>query len=458
MSMYTDEIVVGLDIGTTKVVAVAAKFNEHGTIDILGLGKAESDGVKRGEINNIDKTVNAIRMAIEHVETQSGLEVGNVFVSVSGEHVRSRQEKGIITLNDPDSEISADDLQRLKQEMFKVHVPMGWEIVHVLPQEYTVDNQDGIKDPVGMSGVRLEGHFHIVMAQTNSLRNLQRCIRRAGLDIADLVFQPYASAHAVLSDEEREAGVCLVDIGGGTTDLIIYQDELVRHTAVIPFGGNIVTEDIKHGCSLMARQADLLKSKYGSAMASSLQDTDEIITIAGLSNRPPKEIHTYTLANIIQARMEEILEFVTQEIEKSGYQHKLVGGIVLTGGGAQLRHLCDLSEFVTGIDTRLGLPGSRFAKGMVSELADAQYAAAAGLAAYGLQCAMDEINQAVATSPAKPAAERRKPQPQPAGHTEPRRQSRTAPPATEDPGSPNIVNKMKRWFESAVTGSNPNID
>ncbi|MBX3102694.1 MAG: cell division protein FtsA [Bacteroidetes bacterium] len=454
MSMYTDAIIVGLDIGTTKVVAVAAKYNEHGSIDILGVGHAESDGVKRGEINNIDKTVHAIRMAIEQVESQAGLEVGVVHVSMSGEHMRSMQQKGIITLNDPDSEISQEDLQRLKQDMYKVHVPMGWEIVHVLPQEYTVDNQADIKDPVGMSGVRLEGNFHIVMAQSNSLRNLTRCIRRAGLEIAEVVFQPYASAHAVLSDEEKEAGVCLVDIGGGTTDLIIYEDELIRHTGVIPFGGNIVTEDIKHGCGVMSRQAELLKRRYGSALATMLSDADEIITISGLSNRPAKDIRTVTLANIIQARLEEILEFVALEIEKSGYQHKLVGGIVLTGGGAQLRHLCDLTEFVTGIDTRLGLPGKQYAKGMVSELADAQFAAAAGLCAYGLSQAMLELE-----TPAPKAAEPRRRQTPGTSAAEPKRNARPVPPANgADPATGKLVTKVKKWFETTVTGGPNTID
>lgn len=445
--MNTDRIIVGLDIGTTKVVAVVGKYNEFGSIDILGKGHAESDGVKRGEINNIDKTVAAIRFAIEEAEKHANVEINTVHVALSGEHIRSQQQKGIITLNDPEMEICQDDLDRLAADMHRVPVPVGMEIIHVLAQEYTVDTQAGIKDPIGMSGVRLEGNYHIVMAQSNSIRNLSRCIRRAGLEIAELVYAPIAGSYSVLSDEEKEAGVCLVDIGGGTTDIAIFEDSIIRHTAVIPFGGHIVTEDIKQGCNVMTRQAELLKTRYGSAKADALEDGEEIITITGLSNRPPKEIRSLTLANIIQARMEEILEFVHLELQKSGYQNKLVGGIVLTGGGSQLQHMADLVEYMTGIDCRVGQPGPIFGKGMVAEIRNAQYSTATGLVAFGLQADGSKPEPAAATD----KRTQRKPQQTAAIRRHP-----------EAPGDPaahgsGIMSRMKTWFESTVTGGN-NID
>jgi len=398
--------------------------------------------VKRGEINNIDKTVAAIRYAVEEAEKHANVEINAVHVAISGEHIRSQQQKGIITLPDPDMEICQEDLNRLAADMHRVPIPLGMEILHVLPQEYTVDAQAGIKDPVGMSGVRLEGNYLIVMAHSNSVRNLARCIRRAGLEIVELVYAPIASSYSVLSEEEKEAGVCLVDMGGGTTDLAIFEDGIIRHTAVIPFGGQVVTEDIKHGCNVMVRQAELLKTRYGSAKADALADQEEIITITGLSNRPPKEIRNLTLAHIIQARVEELMEFVEQEINKSGYRSKLVGGIVLTGGTSQLHHISQLVEYVTGIDCRVGSPSSQFAKGMVAETRYPQYSTATGLVVYGLQ--------KEATPPASPEAEtrpaRRKIQQAGGGY-------RTQLPEA-DPGSGKLVSRIKNWFESNVTGSN----
>ncbi|MBL0018653.1 MAG: cell division protein FtsA [Bacteroidetes bacterium] len=381
--MSTEKIVVGLDIGTTKVCAIVGKKNEFGKINILGFGKAESDGVSRGVVVNIDKTVEAIRKAVAEAEKQSGVDINVVYVGIAGEHIRSMQHKGIITLSNPDMEISAMDVKRLHDDMFKIATPPGMEILHVLPQEYTVDNQVGIKDPVGMSGVRLEGNFHVVTGQTTAANNIYKCVRKAGLEARELILEPLASSAAVLTDEEREAGVCLVDIGGGTTDLAIFEDNIIRHTAVIPFGGNIVTEDIKQGCSVMRRQAELLKLRFGSALATEMKD-DEIITITGLQGRPPKEIRRRTLSNIIQSRMEEIVEFVAAEIKHSGYEKKLVGGIVVTGGGSMLAHTKQLIEFVTGIDTRIGMPGEHLASGLVDEVNSPMYATSTGLVIEGL--------------------------------------------------------------------------
>ncbi|MEO1587955.1 MAG: cell division protein FtsA, partial [Bacteroidota bacterium] len=295
----TEQIVVGLDIGTTKICAIVGKRNEYGKINILGFGKSQSDGVQRGVVNNIEKTVQAIREAVSEAEKHSGIKIEVVHVGIAGEHVRSMQHKGIITLNNADFEITGDDVNRLHEDMFKIATQPGTEIIHVLPQEYTVDNQVGIIDPVGMSGVRLEGNFHIVTGQTTAANNIYRCAVRAGLEVAELILEPLASSAAVLTDEEKEAGVCLVDIGGGTTDIAVFENNIIRHTAVIPFGGNIVTEDIKHGCKVMKKHAELLKIQYGSALADAVTE-DVIISIPGPRDRPAKEIHKSMLARIIQ--------------------------------------------------------------------------------------------------------------------------------------------------------------
>ena len=381
--MEAEKIIVGLDIGTTKICAIVGKRNEYGKINILGLGKAHSDGVSRGVVVNIEKTVQAIKEAVAEAEKQSGIKIEVVHVGIAGEHVRSMQHKGLITLNNEDFEISREDVQRLHDDMFKIATQPGTEIIHVLPQEYTVDDQAGIIDPVGMSGVRLEGNFHIVTGQTTAANNIYRCVVRAGLEVAELILEPLASSAAVLTEEEKEAGVCLIDIGGGTTDIAIFENNIIRHTAVIPFGGNIVTEDIKHGCKVMKKHAELLKVEYGSALGDAVKE-DVVISIPGPRDRPAKEIHKAMLAQVIQSRMEEIMEFAAAEIKNSGFEDKLVAGIVVTGGGAQLQHMKQLTEYVTGIDTRIGLPGEHLASGLVEEVNYPMFATGTGLVIMGL--------------------------------------------------------------------------
>lgn len=448
--MSTEKIVVGLDIGTTKVCAIVGKRNEFGKINILGFGKAESDGVSRGVVVNIDKTVAAIRKAVAEAEKQSGVDINVVYVGIAGEHIRSRQHKGIITLNDPDQEICNHDVMRLHEDMFKIATPPGTEIIHVLPQEYTVDSQSGIKTPVGMSGVRLEGNFHVVTGQTTAANNIYKCVRKAGFEARELVLEPLASSASVLTDEEMEAGICLVDIGGGTTDLAIFEDNIIRHTAVIPFGGNIVTEDIKQGCQVMRRQAELLKLRFGSALGTEIKD-DEIITITGLQGRPPKEIHRRTLASIIQSRMEEIVEFVSAEIKNSGYEKKLVGGIVVTGGGSMLAHTKQLIEYVTGIDTRLGKPGEHLASGLVEEINSPMYATGAGLVIHGLNAERDLIeaeemvNAEEETEAPKGLRSRRKP-------------ATLAADPTSDKPQTSFIYRIKEWFESTMNNTGDFIE
>ena len=375
-------IIVGLDIGTTKIAAIVGRRNEFGKVEILGMGRSESLGVMRGMVANIEKTVASIREAVTEAEAKSGVEIHEVHVGIAGQHIKSMQHRGMITRASTTDEISQRDIDSIIDDMYKLAMPPGEEIIHVIPQEFIVDNEQGIKDPIGMSGVRLEANCHIITGLITAANNIQKCVSKAGLKTVDLILEPLASAEAVLTLEEKEAGVVLVDIGGGTSDIAIFQDGIIRHTAVIPFGGNVITDDIKEGCSIIRNQAELLKVKFGSALARQMKD-NEIVSIPGLRGREPKEISVKNLASIIQARMEEIIENVYYEIKSSGFEKKLIAGIVITGGGAQLKHVSQLVEYITGMDTRLGLPNEHLSKGM-DEVKSPMYATGVGLVIKGL--------------------------------------------------------------------------
>jgi len=349
---------VGLDIGTTKIVAIIGRENEYGKLEVLGVGKSKSLGVHRGVVNNITQTIQSIQQAVTQAEVDSGLKISNVVVGIAGQHIRSIQHADYITRPNSEEVISEDDLDRLTRQVHKLVMLPGEEIIHVLPQEYKVDGQAEIKEPIGMYGGRLEANFHVVVGQVSSIRNIGRCIKSSGLDLSDITLEPVASANAVLSQEEKEAGVAMIDIGGGTTDLAIFKDGIIRHTAVIPFGGNVITEDIKDGCSIIEKQAELLKMKFGSAWPGENKD-NEIVSIPGLRGRDPKEITLKNLSKIINARVVEIIEQVFVEIKNYGHEDprkKLIAGIVLTGGGSQLKHIKQLVEYITGMDTRIGYP------------------------------------------------------------------------------------------------------
>jgi cell division protein FtsA len=378
------DVVVAVDIGTTKVCAIAGRRNEHGKLEILGVGKVDSEGVLRGVVSNIEKTVNAISEAKAISERGSAMKFDFVHVGIAGQHIKSLQHRGMLTRENDLTEISQHDIDRLVNDMYRLVLPPGDKILHVIPQEYTVDNEQGIIDPIGMSGVRLEANFHIITGQITASNNIFRCIERAGMRAVNMTLEPIASAAAVLSEEEKEAGVALVDIGGGTTDITIFQDGIIRHTAVIPFGGNVITKDIKEGCTVMTQQAEKLKVKFGSALAEEVFD-NRIITIPGLRGREPKEISEKNLARIIQARMEEILDYVVWEIRRSGYERKLIGGMVLTGGGALLNHLDMLAAYHTGMSTRIGVPVEHLAHGYHEQLSSPIYATAIGLLLKGLE-------------------------------------------------------------------------
>jgi len=372
---------VGLDIGTTKIVAIIGRENEYGKIEILGMGRSKSLGVHRGVVNNITQTIASIQQAVEQAEANSGLKIASVVVGIAGQHIRSLQHSDYITRPNSEAVINNADLDRLCNQVYKLVMLPGEEIIHVLPQEYKVDGQAEIKEPKGMYGGRLEANFHVVVGQVSSIKNIGRCIKSSGLELDTITLEPLASADAVLSQEEKEAGVALIDIGGGTTDLAIFKDGIIRHTSVIPFGGNVITEDIKEGCSIIEKQAELLKIKFGSAWPGENKD-NEIVSIPGLRGREPKEITLKNLSKIIHARVVEVIEQVYVEIKNYGHEDqkkKLIAGIVLTGGGAQLKHLKQLVEYITGMDTRIGYPNEHLAGDSDEEIASPLYATAVGL-------------------------------------------------------------------------------
>ncbi len=400
--MKQTNISVGLDIGTTKIVALVGKKNEFNKVEILGMGKSKSLGVHRGVVNNITQTIQSIQQAVEEAKIDSKQEIDDVVVGIAGQHIRSVQHSDYITRENPEEVIDEEDIQKLIQQVYKLVMLPGEEIIHVLPQEYKVDGQGEIKEPIGMHGGRLEANFHVVVGQVSSIKNIGRCIKSAGLNMANITLEPLASSEAVLSYEEKEAGVALIDIGGGTTDLAIFKDGIIRHTAVIPFGGNVVTEDIKEGCSIIEKQAELLKTKFGSAWPGENRDT-EIVSIPGLQGRDPKEISLKTLSKIINARVVEIIEQIFLEIKNYGYNEqkkKLIAGIVLTGGGSQLKHLKQLVEYITGMDTRVGYPSEHLAGDTQESVSSPLFATAVGLLMNALEHNTFEVEE-----PTEPNAE-----------------------------------------------------
>ncbi len=350
-----NEIIVGLDIGTTKIACIVGRYDEHGKVEILGIGKSESVGVQRGVVVNIDRTVESIKKAVSQASEKSNVDIKIVNVGIAGQHIRSTQHQATRTRSSMDEEISQVDIDIMTQDIRRIPVAPGEDIIHALPQDFTVDQESGIKDPIGMAGIRMKANFHVITGQISQINNIYRCVRKAGLEVAKLTLEPLASSASVLTDEEMEAGVALVDIGGGTTDIAIFHDGIIRHTAVIPFGGNIITEDIRNGCYILPKYAEVLKVNHGFALEEAVNQ-NAVIAIPGLAGHPRREISTLRLTQIIQARMEEILDYVHGEIVSSGFSKQLIGGIVMTGGGAQLRHMKQLVEYHTGMHCRVGYP------------------------------------------------------------------------------------------------------
>jgi cell division protein FtsA len=373
-------IIVGLDIGTTKIAAIAGRKNEYGKLEILGFGRANSNGVKHGQVLNIDETIKAIRMALENCYSSNpNLEIGEVYVGIAGHHIKSLQTRGDIVRQNTEEEITRREIDQLIADQYKTYIPAGDQIIDVIPQEFTVDNFQNIPNPIGYGGVKVGANFHIITGDKNAIRNINRAVEKSSLHTKDLVLQPLASAAAVMGQEDLEAGVAIVDIGGGTTDLAVFYEGILKHTAVIPFGGENITNDIKTGLGVLKTQAEQMKVQFGSALSNEAK-ANAYITIPGLRGMPAKEISVKNLAGIIQARMSEIMDFVTYHLKQVGLDNRMLnGGVVMTGGGSQLRHLIQLTEYITGLNARIGYPTEHLAAGHIEELAKPTYSTCIGL-------------------------------------------------------------------------------
>ncbi|HOA36800.1 MAG TPA: cell division protein FtsA [Flavihumibacter sp.] len=377
---HEQPIIVGLDIGTTKIAAIAGRKNEYGKLEILGFGRANSNGVKHGQVLNIDETIKAIANALENCYASNpNLEISEVYVGIAGHHIKSLQTRGDIVRQNTEEEISQREIDQLIADQYKTYIPAGDQIIDVIPQEFTVDNFQNIPNPIGYGGVKVGANFHIITGDKNAIRNINRAVEKSNLHTKDMVLQPLASSAAVMGQEDIEAGVAIVDIGGGTTDLAVFYEGILKHTAVIPFGGENITNDIKTGLGVLKTQAEQMKVQFGSALSNEAK-ANAFITIPGMRGLPPKEISVKNLANIIQARMSEIMDFVTYHLKQVGMDNRMLnGGIVLTGGGSQLRHLIQLTEYVTGLNARIGYPNEHLAAGHIDELAKPMYATCIGL-------------------------------------------------------------------------------
>lgn len=398
--MNEGKIIVGLDIGTTKVACIVGQKAENGKIEILGYGKTVSTGVRRGVVTNIFDTVEAIKTAVKQASDQSGVEINRVSVGIAGQHIKSLQHRGVMMRDNHEIEITEAELEHLRNDTFKINMTPGEEIIDVIRQDTYVDGELAT-NPVGMLGNKIEANFHVIIGQTSAAKNIVKCIESAGLEMDYMILEPIASAQAVLDDEEKDAGVVLVDIGGGTTDIAIFKDKKIQHTAVIPFGGNIITEDICTGCSIIKHYAEEVKVKFGSALASENRD-DEVVSIPGIRGREPKEISFKNLANIIQARLEEIFELVNYEIQKAKTENQLIAGIVLTGGGAMMRHIQQLAEFKTGLEVRIGYPNEHLNKTPMKELSSPMFSTSIGIVIETI-ARMDHDEYLKASQAAQPA-------------------------------------------------------
>jgi cell division protein FtsA len=379
------DIAVGLDIGTTKVCAIVASPDESypGKLKILGIGKSASEGLTRGVVTNIERTVRSIQAAVTDAEQQSGVKITTVTVGIAGDHIQSFQSRGVISISRPENEITQEDVDRLIEDTKHVALPPDRKIIHVIPQQFIIDGQDGIYDPVGISGVRMEAVVHIITGLVTAAQNIYKCVQRSGLHVIDMVLEPLASSYAVLDDEEKEVGVALLDIGGGTTDLAVFEERTIRHTAVIGIAGKKVTDDIRKGFGILTDQAEKIKIEYGFTYEPAIVD-NQPIPLPGIGGRPPLEIDKRLLCKVIQPRMEEILEFTAMEIKRSGYSKHLSAGVVLTGGGSLIKGTADLAKEVLGMPVKIGIPGG-FSSGLVREIENPIYATGVGLVMHELK-------------------------------------------------------------------------
>ncbi|MES2646753.1 MAG: cell division protein FtsA [Bacteroidota bacterium] len=381
MNQNTNPIIVGLDIGTTKIAAIAGRKNEYGKLEILGFGKASSNNaVQHGQVLNIENAVKAINEAMNSCrQSNPNLSINEVYVGIAGHHIKSLQTRGDLVRQNLDDEITQREVDQLISDQRKTYIPAGDQIIDVIPQEFTVDNFQNINNPIGYSGVKVGANFHIITGDKYAIRNITRAVNKSSLSIKDIVLQPLASADSVMCEHDLEAGVAILDIGGGTSDLAVFHEGILKHTAVIPFGGENITSDIKTGLSVLKSQAEAMKVQFGSALAQEAK-SNAIITIPGIRGMPPKQVSVKTLAQIVQARMSEILDFVTYHLKQVGMDSRtLNGGIILTGGGSQLKHLIQLTEYQTGLNARIGYPNEHLASGYIEELTKPMYSTCIGL-------------------------------------------------------------------------------
>lgn len=383
MENLNENLFVGLDIGTSKVCVIVANLNENGEINILGIGKSKSEGMTRGVITHVERTVASISNAIKEAELQAGVKINSVVAGIAGDHVQSFQSRGVVSISNPEHEITEADVNRLIEDTRKINLPADRKIIHVIPQEFIVDGQDGVYNPVGMSGVRMEATVHVITGLVTAVQNIMKCVKRANVEVNDIVLEPVASSDAVLHKDEKEVGIVLVDIGGGTTDIAVFEDSTIRHTAVIGVAGRKVTDDIRHGLGILADQAEEIKMKFGHTYSPLLLDND-IITIPGIGGRAPMDIERKLLCQIIQPRMEEILEIVAMEIKRSGYHKHLSAGVVLTGGGSLIPGTAELAKEVLGLPVKIGIPRG-FKGGLIQEIENPIYSTGVGLVKHAIK-------------------------------------------------------------------------
>jgi cell division protein FtsA len=375
-----NELTVGLDIGTSKIVAIVGKKNSAGQVEIVGIGSHPSKGLKRGVVVNIETTVNAIQRAIEEAELMSGCQIHSVYAGIAGSHIRSMNSHGIVAVRD--REVAQADIDRVIDAAQAVAIPADQKVLHILPQEYVIDNQEGIKEPLGMSGVRLEAKVHLVTCAVNAAQNIEKCVQKCGLEVDDIILEQLASSYAVLTEDEKELGVCMVDIGGGTTDMAIFTGGAIRHTAVIPIAGDQVTNDIAMALRTPTQNAEEIKIKYACALTQ-LAGADETIKVPSVGDRPPRDLSRQALAEVVEPRYEELFTLIQSELRRSGFEHFVAAGIVLTGGTSKMEGAVELAEEIFHMPVRLASPQG--VAGLADVVNNPMYATGVGLLMYGLK-------------------------------------------------------------------------
>ncbi|OFZ90917.1 MAG: cell division protein FtsA [Betaproteobacteria bacterium RBG_16_64_18] len=374
MSKENKNLIVGLDIGTSKVVAIVAELAPDGRLEVIGMGSHESKGLKKGVVVNIEATVNAIQRALEEAELMADCKIQRVYTGIAGSHIRSFNSTGMVPIRD--REVTPMDVDRVIETARAMPIPTDQQVLHILTQEFIIDGQDGVREPLGMSGVRLEVKVHIVTGAVSAAQNIVKCVRRCGLEVSDLILQPLASSLAALTEDEKELGVCLVDIGGGTTDVAIFREGAIRHTAVIPIAGDQITNDIAMALRTPTQEAEELKLRHGCSLRQ-LADAQEMIEVPGVGDRPPRELSRQTLAEVIEPRVEELYSLVQKVLRESGYEELLSSGIVLTGGSSVMHGMIELGEEIFHMPVRLGVP--RYTGGLSDVIRSPRYSTAVGL-------------------------------------------------------------------------------